>query len=455
MSNRRPSRAPRALSAQLRSLLPVLLITLLALYRAAPSLGLASLFRPFLDDVPFAAYQEQRVALGLDLSGGMDAVYRVESEDPRLVRAAADVLRSRLALDGISGAEVRLQGEDQLRAQVPCQDEERCQELREVLEATDLLALHEVRAVAPSPVLLPPQTGTRALPGTLPPGTPGAPPWYLLDEAPALTGDALEEVRIGFAPLTGQPVLELDFDAAGTEAFAALSRRARGRQVAVVLGGEVVTAPVMEQEIPHGHAQLRGHFEIGEARRLVRLLQAGSLPAPLTRLSRSVVGPTLGAEAVVQSSRAALGGLAAVGGWMALCYGRAGVVASLGLGLNLVLQVAALELTGAALTLPGLAGVVLTVGMAVDANVLAFERIREELTAGRSRSSARIVGHRKALSAILDSNLTTLLTGVVLFFFGSGPVRGFAITLGLGLLCSMATALWMVPRLLETGDLTP
>jgi protein-export membrane protein SecD len=439
-------RVPQHRFSSIFRLLSLLLLGGISLYFSAPSLSLAPLFRPFLSQAAYQTYQDRKVQLGLDLSGGMDVIYQVQSLDPKVVQAAASVLRSRLALDGVSGAEVRVQQLDQLRAQVPCQDEQRCQDLWEILETADLLQLYEVLAEAPSPMQLTELAGTKVLALREPPT------WFLVRERPGLTGEALQAVHIGFDSLTGSPVIELQFTREGGREFAALSRRTVGKRVAVVLGGEVVTVPVMEQEIATGQAQLRGHFEIQEARRLARLLQAGALPAPLVRLSRSTVGPTLGAEAVVQCARACAGGLGAVGIFMALKYGKAGVLSAVGVGLNLLMQTAALQLTGTALTLPGFAGVALTVGMAVDANVLCFERIREEREAGRSRRVALAVGFRKAWSAIIDSNLTTLLTSLILFLFGSGPVRGFAISLGLGILCSLVTALWAVRCLMEVGE---
>lgn len=454
---RAPRRAGFSLSA-LRTLLPVALLATFSLILSAPSLGLVAPLRPWLlpllGEARLEAYQARKVQLGLDLSGGMDSTYRASSSDPEVISAAAQVLRARLALDGISGAEVRVQGADQIRAQVPCQDEARCQELREILETTDLLEFHQVLAEAPSPALLLPREGTRVLPLRPEEGR-GENLWFVLQEPAALSGDHLAEVRVAFDPLTGDPVLHLRFDDEGTRRFADLSRQTVGRRVAVVLGGEVVTAPVMEQAIPNGQAVLRGRFQIDEARRLVRLLEAGSLPVPLVRLSRSTVGPTLGGESVVQSARAAAAGMAAVVVYTGLWYGRAGVVAGAGLVLNLLLQVAVLEGCGAALTLPGFAGIALTVGMAVDANVLCFERIREERAAGKSPRSARAAGFSKAWSAIVDSNLTTLLTALVLFLFGSGPVKGFAVTLGIGLASSLVASLWAVQRVLDAFDLSP
>jgi len=221
--------------------------------------------------------------------------------------------------------------------------------------------------------------------------------------------------------------------------------------VALVLAGEVLTAAAFEHEIRDGRAILRGDFDVAEVRRLVGLVGAGALPAPLTRLASSQVGPALGAAALRDGVRACGLGLAAVGAFMTARYRVAGALAAGGLVLNLALQVSSLQVLGAALTLPGVAGVILSVGMGVDAAVLAFERIREEREAGRTPRAALRNGFARSRSAVVDSNLTTALTAGVLYAFGSGPVRGFAVTLGLGLASAAVVALWALPRAMEAG----
>jgi preprotein translocase subunit SecD len=207
-----------------------------------------------------------------------------------------------------------------------------------------------------------------------------------------------------------------------------------------VLDGEVISAPVIQSHIPGGSGIITGNFTPEESTRLAILLRAGALPAEITVLEQRTVGPELGQDSIEAGTLAALVAAAAVMGFMVAVYGFFGVIASLGLVMNLTLIVALMTALGATLTMPGIAGLVLSVGMAVDANVLIFERIREEIRAGRRPGTAIETGFDKASSSILDGNVTVLIVAVILYALGSGPVRGFGVTLGLGVLCSVFTA---------------
>ncbi|MEO0914793.1 MAG: protein translocase subunit SecD, partial [Pseudomonadota bacterium] len=216
-----------------------------------------------------------------------------------------------------------------------------------------------------------------------------------------------------------------------------------GRPFAIVLDEEVISAPVIQSHIPGGTGIITGDFSVEESTRLAVLLRAGALPADLTVLEQRTVGPELGQDSIDAGTIACIVAFAAVLVFMALSYGLFGIFANLALIINVTLVMALLSIIGATLTLPGIAGIVLTIGMAVDANVLVFERIREELKNAKGPARAIQLGYEKALSAIIDANITTLIAAVILFAIGSGPVRGFAVTLGLGIVTSVFTAIFV------------
>lgn len=267
---------------------------------------------------------------------------------------------------------------------------------------------------------------------------------YHLHRTPALSGDHLTDAHAGFDPQSHQPVVNFRFDTAGAAKFADITRANVGKPFAIVLDNEVLSAPVIREAITGGSGQISGSFTVGETVTLSALLRAGSLPAPMTVIEERTVGPDLGADAIEMGLYTGLIGLGLVTGLMFFLYGRWGMIANLALGLNVMLTFGALSLMGATLTLPGIAGIVLGIGLAVDANVLINERIREETKKGLSAFMALDAGFKRAYATIVDSNITTLIATALLFEFGSGPVRGFAITMGLGILISMFTAVAVV-----------
>lgn len=267
---------------------------------------------------------------------------------------------------------------------------------------------------------------------------------YHLHRTPALSGDHLTDAHAGFDPQSHQPVVNFRFDTAGAAKLADITRANVGKPFAIVLDNEVLSAPVIREAITGGSGQISGSFTVGETTTLSALLRAGSLPAPMTVIEERTVGPDLGADAIEMGLYTGLIGLALVTGLMFFLYGRWGLIANLALGLNIMLTFGALGLMGATLTLPGIAGIVLGIGLAVDANVLINERIREETKRGLSAFMALDSGFKRAYATIVDSNITTLIATALLFEFGSGPVRGFAITMGLGILISMFTAVAVV-----------
>jgi preprotein translocase subunit SecD len=245
----------------------------------------------------------------------------------------------------------------------------------------------------------------------------------------------------------GQPVVSIRFDGVGGRKFGKLTSENVGRRFAIVLDGEVVSAPVIREPIPGGNGVISGRFTVQTANDLALLLRAGALPAPLTILEERTVGPSLGADSIAAGKIAGMVGLVLVVVYMIVSYGLFGIASTIALAINMALILAVLSVLQATLTLPGIAGIVLTMGMAVDANVLIFERIREEVRNGRTPYSAVDMGFRQALRTIIDANVTTLIAAAFLYQFGSGPVRGFAVTLAIGIFTSVFTAI-MVTRML-------
>lgn len=217
-----------------------------------------------------------------------------------------------------------------------------------------------------------------------------------------------------------------------------------------MLDGKVISAPTIQSHIPGGSGIITGNFTVEESTRLAILLRAGALPAEISVLEQRTVGPELGQDSIDAGKTATIIAFGLVLVFMALSYGLFGIFANIALILNVTMIFALLSVIGATLTLPGIAGIVLTIGMAVDANVLIFERIREEIKSGKGPARAIELGYQKALSAIIDANVTTLIAAVILFAIGSGPVRGFAVTLGLGIVTSVFTAIWVTRLMVAT-----
>ncbi len=269
---------------------------------------------------------------------------------------------------------------------------------------------------------------------------------FMVEKKPELTGamiaDARVQVSSGSATLrAGQPIVSLKLNNEGAKIFAQVTGANVGKRLAIVLDGKVESAPVIEERIPGGNAIIRGSFTMQEAKDLAIVLRAGALPAPVVPIHESFVGPSLGRDSVRRGQLSAVAGLVLVMIFMAVYYSLSGVIADAALLLNLLFVLAVLAGFHATLTLPGVAGIILTIGMAVDANVLIFERIREELRTGKTIRASIDAGYARAFTTILDANITTLLTALVLYQFGTGPIRGFAVTLSIGIIASMFTAI--------------
>jgi preprotein translocase subunit SecD len=272
--------------------------------------------------------------------------------------------------------------------------------------------------------------------------------YYLLDKRPVLSGENLSDARSGFTQ-EGQSDVMVAFDSKGSRQFAKVTTENTGRRMAIVLDGQTYSAPNLNEPILGGRASITGNFTPEEAENLAIVLRAGALPAPVKVVEERTVGPSLGADSIAASKMAIMIGMSLVLATMLVIYGSMGMIANIALAVNIVLIIALMSMIGSTLTLPGIAGIVLTMGMAVDANVLIFERIREELRKGKKRLEALETGYNSALSTIFDANITTLIAAIVLFAVGSGPIKGFALTLSVGIVSSVFTAVLLSRWLLE------
>ena len=266
------------------------------------------------------------------------------------------------------------------------------------------------------------------------------PPPLVVQRRIMVNGDRLKTARQGFDQETGQPDIDFSFDTVGAREFGDATKENIGRRFAIILDKEIITAPVIESAILGGNGMIRGNFTVESAGELSGIIEAGALPAPLRAIEQRTVGAELGKDQVDQGKYSALGGLVLVCVFMVLRYGLFGLFADAALVLNIVFLMAILTMFGATLTLPGIAGIVLTMGMAVDANVLIYERIQEEQRNGRTLIASIDQGFRNARRTIIDANMTHLIASLILFQLGSGPVRGFAVTLGVGIVSSFYTS---------------
>ena len=360
------------------------------------------------------------------------------------VTQSIEIVRRRIDETGVREPTIQRQGDDRIVVQLPgINNPER---MKEILGKTARLTFRLVDQDARPGGDIPP--GSEVLPAdeTGPNGEPVRD--YVIRKRIMVSGENLTDAQPTFQE--GQPVVSFTFDTVGAKRFGEATQENVGRPFAIVLDGEVISAPVIREPILGGQGVISGDFTVQEANDLALLLRAGALPAPLTIVEERTVGPGLGADSVRAGEFAAILALIAVIVFMVVFYGKFGALADVALIANLILIMGALSGLQATLTLPGIAGIVLTLGMAVDANVLVFERIREESRNFKNVLSAVDAGYRRALTTIFDANITTLIAALLLYYFGSGPVRGFAVTLAIGLVTSMFTAI-MVTRLMVAG----
>ncbi|MBV9347416.1 MAG: protein translocase subunit SecD, partial [Pseudolabrys sp.] len=263
---------------------------------------------------------------------------------------------------------------------------------------------------------------------------------YLIEKRVMVSGGELTDAQPGFDQRSSEPIVSFRFNTAGARKFAQTTQENVGKPFAIVLDNEVISAPVIREPILGGSGQISGSFTVEGANDLAILLRAGALPAPLTIIEERTVGPGLGQDSIEKGKLSSYVGAAMVIVFMFATYGLFGLFANIAVAINVAMIFGVLSLLNATLTLPGIAGIVLTVGIAVDSNVLIYERIREEVRAGRTPINAIDAGFSRALATILDSNITTFIAAAVLFYIGTGPVRGFAVTLGIGILTTVFTA---------------
>jgi preprotein translocase subunit SecD len=403
----------------------------------ARSRGLA-LLRTRYPDMEFSQGTSEGMNSGRPLLTGQLNVASVAAVQSTALKQNITTLHNRINELGVAEPVIQQQGADRIVVQLPG--------VQDVAKAKEILgrtATLEIRLVDDSP------TATAALAaGTVPFGleryddTDGRP--ILLRRQVILSGENLQDAQAGRDSQNQQPAVHLTLDNKGARIFRDVTRDNIGKRMAILLfekgKGQVVTAPVIRSEIPGGQVQISGSMSAEEAADISLLLRAGSLAAPMTIIEERTIGPSLGAENIAKGFSATLWGFVAVTIFMILYYRLFGLFSSIGLTFNVLLLLALLSMLQATLTLPGIAAIALTIGMAIDANVLINERIREELRRGESPQAAIQIGFDRAWGTILDSNLTTLIVGIALLIFGTGPVRGFAVVHCLGILTSMFSA---------------
>lgn len=370
----------------------------------------------------------------------------VQAEVSQVVGQSIEVIRRRIDEDGTKEPIIQRQGADRILVQVP--GAENTEDIKRRIGKTAKMTFHmvdETNSVADAMNgRVPP--GSMLLPSieTRPDGTPER--MYLVKKRVGVSGEHLTNAQPSFDQ-NNRPAVSFQFDAIGGKKFSKITSENVGKLFAIVLDGKVISAPQIQGPIPGGSGIITGRFTVKETNDTALLLRAGALPAPLTILEERSVGPGLGQDSVDAGRIASIIGLVLVMGYMIASYGLFGVLANVALLFNVALILSSLSVLQATLTLPGIAGIVLTIGMAVDANVLIFERIKEEFKNGRGASNSIEAGYKRAFTTIVDSNLTTLIAAALLFAFGSGPIKGFAVTLSIGIITSMFTAI-MVTRLL-------
>lgn len=375
-------------------------------------------------------------------------LFNLSEEEVKRVKDAAvaqglETIRNRIDKFGVAEPIIQKQGEDEIVIQLPgLKDPARAIELigktavlefRLVDESMDPFTAASQGAPFGSEVLyqhaVNPQTGqVEKNP-------------YLVRKEPLLTGDALSDARVAFDSQYNEPYVSLTFDSNGARVFERVTSQNVGKRLAIVLDGNVHSAPQIREAISGGKAQISGGFAYEEATDLAIVLRAGALPAPVNIIQNVTVGPTLGQDSIEAGINAGIFGTALVLIFMLVYYRFSGLIANIAITLNIIMLLGAMAWLNATLTLPGIAGIVLTIGMGVDSNVLIFERIKEELRTGRTPRSAVNAGYGHAWWTIVDSHVTTLITAAVLFQFGSGPIKGFAVTLSVGILINLFTSL--------------
>ena len=367
----------------------------------------------------------------------------------RTIDQSIQVLRKRIDPTGTTEMTLAKEGNDRILLQVPGANNTRVQEIKDRIRQTAKLSFHQVIPASGIELELCVNEGRCSLGQTAYPLKDGGGA-MIVNEREIVSGADLKKASEGIHPTNSSAIVNFSYNASGARKFCDFTAEHEGELFAVVLDNEIITAPRINGAICGGRGFIEGGFTMGSARELSLLLNAGALPAKLQIEYESTVGAELGQDSISAGKIASIIGLIGVGIFMWLSYGiRFGTFANIALATNIILIAGALSILGATLTLPGIAGIILTIGMAVDANVLIFERIREESAAGRGPINAVDTGYRLSLAPILDANITTLIAALTLYFVGSGPIRGFAVTLAIGIVMSVFTAV-VVARLMTS-----
>ncbi len=405
---------------------------------------------------------EKKVRRGLDLQGGVHVVLEVEEAGQEegyvsdLADRALEVIRNRIDSLGVTEPVIQKQGMRRIIVDLPgVQDPDKA------IDIIGQTALLEFKLVSDDAELI-----EKALRGDVPEGyellyhkekdergiyretNP-----ILVKTEPELTGKYIEDAYVGYDG-SGFPDVNLRLSKEGAALFESVTAKNVNRRLAIVLDGVVRSAPVIRERIGGGSANITGRFSVDEARTLAIVLRAGALPAKVEMIYREVVGPTLGKENITQGFRAAIYGGIVVLIFMLVYFAAFGLLANFALAMNVLILLGVMATVRGVLTLPGIAGIALTCGMAVDANILIFERIREEIKSGKSSKASIDAGYKRAWSAIIDSNITTLIVGMILFFLGEGPVKGFGLTLSIGIIANLFTAVFVTKAIVDWVMLT-
>jgi preprotein translocase subunit SecD len=397
-------------------------------------------------------FPQKKITLGLDLKGGLDLVYQVDLDSIQegdsiadAVNRSVEIIRNRIDVFGIAEPSIKAQEGNRIRVQLPgVKDPER---VKQLIQNTAMLQFHLVEDQAVNASDLEPVSPTEKLLMSKG-GTNQMPMWFKLKRKPDITGSDLRFAKVAFDEM-GSPMVHIEFNGNGRLLFGKLTGENVGRQLAIVLDDKVYSAPTIQTRITGGSAQITGKFSLEEATDLATVLKAGALPASLIALESRVVGPTLGQQSIDAGFVAGIIGFVLVMVYMVIFYNTCGIIADVAVIFNSLIVFASLVIFGGTMTLPGIAGFVLSVGMSVDANIIIFERIREEFRSGKTVRAAISSGFDRAFTCILDSNVTTLLVVAILYSFNSGPIRGFATTLGIGLIANLYTAVFFSKLCLE------
>lgn len=378
------------------------------------------------------------IALDIDDDGLIRLTFTPEGIAQRVSSAvdqSIEVIRRRVDELGTTEPNIQRQGEDRVLVQVPGLGDP--QRLKDLLKQTARLSFRLVsqEMSAEQALQTRPPSGAEVLFSSDSPPIP-----YVIERREIVSGEDLVDAQPGFDQRTNEPLVTFRFNNSGARDFGRASTENVGRPFAIILDDVVISAPVIREPILGGSGQISGNFTVQTANDLAILLRAGALPADLTIVEERTVGPGLGQDSIEAGEIAGIIAAAAVLIFMVLAYGLFGGFANIALTINIIMIIGVLSMLQATLTLPGIAGIILTIGMAVDANVLIYERIREEARAGRNAIAAIDAGYKRALGTILDANITTLIAAIILFSLGSGPIRGFAVTLAIGIVTTVFSA---------------